>query len=110
MPSWAEFRGSINEDTCIDDDFCKRLLGYAYYNPERLEDIKFICQAIYDLPFYKYEEWYGKWVKSQEKSMKSVAAWYRKRLDDEWERKKVRQQSECRRNTRHQFAGFPEDW
>lgn len=110
MASWAEFRDSINENTCIDENFCKRLLGYAYYNPERLEDVKFICQVLYDLPFFQYEEWYKKWKAEDDAMMRRVAEWYGKRYDDEVRRKRVKQQSECRRNTRHQFAGFPEDW
>lgn len=110
MPSKEEFRNSISEKTIIDEKFCKRLLAYSLYNPDYLEEVRFLCEVLFGLPFSKYYDWYQKWKDEQETVTKRVALWYRKRVEDDWERKKVRQQSADRKQSRYRFAGFPENW
>ncbi|RZT02116.1 hypothetical protein [Cuneatibacter caecimuris] len=104
------FRDSINRETVVDEAFCMKLYGFSLYDPQYFEEVKFICEALYDLLFEKYEGWCQKYDDKTRQTMLEVGAWYRKRLEEEQERKKVMSRNGQSRRERNRFAGFPEDW
>ena len=108
MPNKEELLFSINPDMRLTKDFFKQIYGFEISWPG------FADQAIATLEAAgcsHARQYYNDWVAGYEKEyhamMKSVTAWYSGKNKEE---KAVRRDIAGYRNTRYQFAGFPEDW
>ncbi|WOO35029.1 hypothetical protein R2R35_14610 [Anaerocolumna sp. AGMB13020] len=86
MPDKLSFYQGISEVTLFDDDFHKKVYGYAYTDNDFLPAVaakltgigrKDIIQA--------YNEWFARWKAEDDKEMKSVAKWYIKECDKKFE-------------------------
>lgn len=109
MPSKEELLSSIRPDMKLTKDFFKRIYGYEITWPG------FVDQAIAALDAagcsharQYYTDWVANYEREYDSMMKRVAEWY-----SEFSKRNERQVKKSiagDRNTKNQFAGFPEDW
>lgn len=110
-PSKEELLASIRPDMKLTWDFFKRIYGYEISCPG------FADRAIVALETAGcsrargyYEAWVSKYEAERDAEMKKVSAWYASELDKKWKERQVKKSVAGNRNTKNQFAGFPEDW
>ena len=114
MASLNELLMAIKPGMRLTKEFFRRVYGYELYNPgfadmavSRLEAAGCSRARCY------YEAWVSEYEAKYEREMKEVAAWYHRRLREEFRKTKKRQVKKSvagNRNAKNQFAGFPEDW
>ncbi|MFV0343440.1 MAG: hypothetical protein ACK5JH_11240 [Anaerocolumna sp.] len=113
MPDKQSFYQSINETTTFDNDFFKKVYGYSVCDDSFLPAVaaKLISIGRKDI-VQAYNDWFSNWKAEDDKAMKSVANWYAKESDKEFERLQKEQQWEREHTGRreYRFTGLPQDW
>lgn len=108
-PSKEELLASIHPDMRLTKEFFKRIYAYEITWPGYADQA---IAALETAGCSHARQYYTDWVANYEKEyntmMKEVAAWY-----SEFSKRNERQVKKAiagDRNTKNQFAGFPEDW
>ena len=85
MPTKEKLLSSIKPDMCLTKDFFKKVFGYELSFPgfadEALENLE---TAGCGQARRYYTEWVQAYEEEQQVMLKSVAEWYRRRCEDEW--------------------------
>lgn len=106
MPSREELLQSIHPDMKLDKAFFLKIYGYEITWPGFME---IAIKALEDAGCSKAQGYYHAIVTEHEKkyheSLKEAAAWYRKTLDDKWERQEKENDKPV--SSWHRFKGFP---
>ena len=106
-----EFKESINQDTAVTFQFCKKFYGYGYYDREYIQSILDKVDEM-GRPFAKYIfGWYLKTeLKLEAEMYKEAGQDMLKEIDRNYERM-VKENGNSKNNTRfgdwHGFKGFP---
>lgn len=110
-PTKEKLYNSINQDTVFTEDICKKIYGYSVTAPDYVQGVarKLLLLGRKDA-LEGYNEWLRQWKAEDDAMMKRVAEWYIKQDFCPINRKAVREPVAGNRNTKNQFAGFPEDW
>lgn len=108
MASKHELLSSIQHGMRLTRDFFMQIYGYEISFPGFAEQaIATLEAAGCSHARQYYDDWVAGYEKEYHAMMKSAAVWY---SGENKERKAVRMDIAGYRNTRYQFAGFPEDW
>ena len=110
-PSKEELLASIRPDMKLTWDFFKRIYGneitWPGFADKAIAKLKAAgCSRARDY----YKTWVSEYEAEHDAEMKKVAAWYVEECKKQWEKRQVRKSVAGNRNTKNQFAGFPEDW
>lgn len=96
MPDKQSFYQGINEATVFDDDFYKKVYGYAYTDNDFLPAVAARLTSIgRNDVIQAYNEWFTRWKAEDDKAMKNVAGWYMKECDKKFEEFQKEQQGEA---------------
>lgn len=105
------FFDSIKNESIFNDEFFKKVYGYAVSEKEFISKVAVELKRIgRGEVIAAYNEWYQEYLRQDKEEMKKVASWYVDKCK-EWyksEVKKVRKYNDLR--DRYKFTGFSQDF